>query len=367
MPEPARVTTLELFFDLVFVFTLTQLTALMVDGGQPRALAQVTIMLGLIFWMYGGYAWLTNAVTVERTERRLMLLAGMAGFLVIALAIPKAFKGDGLEFGLAYVLVVTVHTALYTRTSSEASRAAILRIAPFNAATGGLVLAGGALGGDWQWGMWAAAFLLEWLTPLLAGTGDFEIEAPHFVERHGLLVIIAIGESIVAIGIGAGKLPLDAALIGVAVLGLAVSAGMWWAYFGRDEDAAAEHALAHAPPGTSGKVAIEAFGYAHFPILLGIIAAAAGLKFAIAHPSEELELRHALELAGGLSLFLLGDALFRARLGLDAAALRGAAALAALVTVPLGMATSATLQLAALVLVMVAAVGSYRVLPAAYR
>jgi len=352
-PPPARVSTLELFFDLVFVFTLTQLTARLVDVEQPLALGQVTLMLGLIFWMYGGYAWLTNAVAVERTERRLLLLGGMAGFLVIALAIPKAFEGDGLAFGLAYTAVVAIHTALYTRTSSESSRAAILRIAPFNIVTGLLVLGGGIAEGDLQYLMWGAAFLIEWVTPRLAGVSNFEIAAEHFVERHGLLVIVAIGESIVAIGIGAEQLALDAALTGVAVLGLGISAALWWAYFGKDEDRRAEHALEAAPD--QGRAAIDAYGYCHLLLLLGIIVMAAGFKHAIAHPHEAQELDYALEVAGGAALFLAGDVLFRRRLAIGAVGWRLVAAGGVLATVPLGMVTSATLQLAAMLAVMTGA------------
>jgi low temperature requirement protein LtrA len=280
----------------------------------------------------------------------------MAGFFVIALAIPEAFHGDGLAFGLAYVVVNAVHTALYTRTASDSSRAAILRIAPFNLVTALLVLGGGAAGGDLQYALWIGAFVLEWLTPILAGTGEFEIAAAHFVERHGLVVIVAIGESVVAIGIGAGHLPVDAELVGVAALGLLLSAGLWWTYFGGDDDARAEAALEQAPPAAVGRLAIEAYGYCHLLLLLGVIAVAAGLKSAIAHPFEAPELRQALELAGGTAAFLAGHALFRRRLAIGPATGRLAAAAGALATVPLALATSATLQLAALVGVLAVSV-----------
>ena len=350
---PQRVSTLELFFDLVFVFTLTQLTARLVDVEQPLALGQVTLLLGLIFWMYGGYAWLTNTVAVERTERRLLLLGGMAGFLVIALSIPEAFEDDGLAFGLAYVVVVVVHTALYTRTSSESSRAAIVRIAPFNLVTGLLVLAGGIAEDDLRYVLWGAAFLVEWVTPRLAGVSDFEIGVPHFVERHGLLVIVAIGESIVAIGIGAEELALDLGLAGVAVLALGLSAALWWVYFGNDDDVRAEHAL--AAERDQGRAAIDAYGYCHLLLLLGIIVMSAGFKHAIAHPHEAQELEYALELAGGAALFLAGDVLFRRRLRIGDTGWRIAAVAALMASVPLGLVTSATVQLAAMLAAIAAA------------
>ena len=350
-----RVTTLELFFDLVFVFTVTQLTTTLVDGPQPRALIEVVLMLGVIFWMYGGYAWLTNSVALDRLERRLLLLGGMAGFLVIALAIPTAFAGGGLTFGLAYLVVVGVHTTLYTKAASERSRAAILRVVPYNLCTASLVLAAGAVGGDAEYALWGLAFALEWVTPVLAGTGRFDLDPAHFVERHGLVVIVAIGESIVAIGIGASDLPLDAKLVAVAGLGLLLSVCLWWTYFGRDDDVAAEHALRASPPERRGPLAIHAFGYCHLALLLGIIAVAAGIKKAVGHPFDALELEAALELGGGAALFMAGDILFRRALGLGRGPWRGIAAAGAALTIPLGSEGSAVLQLTALVIVLAAA------------
>ena len=211
-PEPAeapRVTNLELFFDLVFVFTVTQLTALLVDEPTVLGLFRVVLLLGIIFWMYGGYAWLTNAVTTDRVTRRLLLLGGMAGFLVLALAVPRAFAGGGPAFGLAYLLVVLIHSGLYTRATVGSAASAILRLSPFNVASALLVVAGGFVAGNARVLLWAVAFALEWFTPSLAGVRGFHISPAHFVERHGLVVIVALGESVVAIGIGAAGLPLD--------------------------------------------------------------------------------------------------------------------------------------------------------------
>jgi low temperature requirement protein LtrA len=142
-----RVSTLELFFDLVFVFTITQLTGVLVDGEGLAALVQVVVMLLLIWWMYDGYAWLTNAIATDRLRFRLLLVGGMGGFLVIALAIPNAYDGDGLAFGLAYLVVVLLHAGMFVRGTSVSEVRAILRIAPFNLLAVVLVLAGGAVGG----------------------------------------------------------------------------------------------------------------------------------------------------------------------------------------------------------------------------
>jgi low temperature requirement protein LtrA len=351
-----RVSTLELFFDLVFVFTITQLTTVLTDDPTPRGLLRSVLLLGVIWWMYGGYAWLTNAVPPDQPPHRLLLLASMAGFLVVALAVPRAFGDGGVAFGLAYLVVVCVHVALYTRTYSVSAAQAILRFAPFNLASALLVLGAGVAGAlsgasPWTYALWIGAVALEWVTPLLAGLGGFEVGPAHFVERHGLVVLIAIGESVVAIGIGAGGRPVDGPLAGVAVLGLLLCAGLWWAYFGGD-DARAEQALAAAPPDRRPRLALDAFGYWHLPILLGIVATSAGLEQAVGHPFEPLGAPVALALAGGVALFLLGDVFFRRALGITGGPWRGIAAALALATIPLGVAGTAVGQLAALVVLL---------------
>jgi low temperature requirement protein LtrA len=352
-----RVSTLELFFDLVFVFTITQLTAVLSNDPTPRGLLRVVLMLGVIFWMYGGYAWMTNAVATDRAARRLLLLGGMAGFLVLALAIPRAFSGDDLAFGIAYLVIVSIHSGLYSRTGVSHTIRALVRLAPFNLVSALLVLAAVMVEGTAAYLVWAAAFALEWFTPRLASTGGFRIAPAHFVERHGLVVIVALGESIVAIGIGAAGLPVDLALAAVAVLALLLAACLWWAYFGGD-DTRAEHALAAVPEDRRGWVAVQAFGYWHLPMLLGIVILAAGLKDVVGHAFDPLDLAHALMLSGGVATFLAGDVLFRRTLQIGPGHLRALAAALALATTPLGLAVSALAQLAALLLVLAASLSA---------
>ena len=349
--QAERVSTLELFFDLVFVFTITQLTAVLSDDPTPRGLLRVVLMLGVILWMYSGYAWMTNAVATDRAARRLLLLAGMAGYLVLALAIPRAFSEGDVAFGVAYLVIVAIHTGLYSRTGEARTVRALLRLAPLNLASALLVLAAVIADGAAAYLLWGAAFALEWVTPMLTPIGGFRIAPAHFVERHGLVVIVALGESVVAIGIGAAHLPVDLALASVAVLGLLLAACLWWAYFGGD-DTRAERALAAVPDDRRGWVAVQAFGYCHLLMLLGIIALAAGLKDAIGHAFEPLDLAHALLLAGGVAVFLAGDILFRRTLRIGPARHRAAAAVLALATVPAGLAVSAVLQLTVLGIVL---------------
>ena len=359
---PERVTTLELFFDLVFVFTITQLTALLTEDASPPGLLRVLLLLCAIWWMYGAYAWLTNAVAPDRAVRRLLLLGGMGGFLVVALAIPRAFGDGGVAFGLAYLVVVGVHVALYTKSYSVSAARAILRVAPFNLISALLVLGAGVAGvaggpAPLVYALWLAAVALAWATPHLSGLSGFEVAPAHFVERHGLVVLVALGESVVAIGIGAAGHPVDVTLAGLAVLGLLLSAGLWWMYFGGD-DARAEHALTAAPPERRPRMAIDAFGYWHLPILLGIIAAAAGMETAIGHPGDPLGPAMALALAGGVALFLAGDVLFRRSLEIGGSRWRAGAAVLILATVPLGVLAPAVGQLLAVVALLAGTVAA---------
>ena len=359
--DSIRVSTLELFFDLVFVFTITQLTAILLDHPDWRGLFSAILMLGVTWWMYGGYAWLTNAVPPNTTTRRLLLMGGMAGFLVMALAIPGSFFGDdGLAFGLGYLLVTAVHTALFTQTTAESAVRAILRLAPFNFVSAVLVLIAGIVGGTAEFVLWTVAFCLQVVAPYLSGQEGFVIQAAHFVERHGLVVIIAFGESIVAIGIGATGLRVDFALVFVAVLGLALTGCLWWLYFGGDDDEEAERALGNTPHERRPQVALWAYGYAHLALLFGVVLLSAGVKKAIGHAFEHASDAAAWYLAGGVALYLAGDAVFRGVLGMGRNGLRAVAALVVLATVPLGQYTAAVAQLAVLVMVLFATIVAER-------
>jgi low temperature requirement protein LtrA len=360
-PVPVqRVSTLELFFDLVFVFTVTQLTAVLSHDLSLTSFGHVAVMLALIWWMYGGYAWLTNSISTRELRQRAILLGGMAGYLVLALAVPEAFHGSGLAFGVGYFVVVSIHASLFIWTASTQSSRAFLGIAPYNLFNAALVVVGGALGGSAQAVLWIAAAILEWSTPWVGNReaqSSFEIAPGHFVERHGLVVIVAIGESVVAGGIGAAGLAVDAELMLAVVLALLLSAGLWWAYFGADDDEQAERALTDAPARRQPWIALEGFGVAHYFLLLGVVLTAAGIKKAIGHAYDPLETAQALVLGGGVALFLAADVAFRRVLGLGRSLHRAVAALLALATIPLGSEVAAVAQLAALVVVLVVALG----------
>jgi low temperature requirement protein LtrA len=341
-----RVSTLELFFDLVFVFTITQLTGVLVEGPGVASALQVAVMLAVIWWMYDGYAWLTNAIATDLVRFRLLLLGGMGGFLVIALTIPHAYEGEGLDFALAYLVVVALHAGMYAKGTSVSEVAAILRIVPFNLAAAGLVLAGGIAGGRTQDVLWLLAALLLWVTAWFANTEGFVVEARHFVERHGLVIIVTLGESIVVIGAGAVGDPIDLDLVVVALLALALSSSLWWLYF-RDEDGV-EHAMVKASPPRRARLALVGFGYWHYGLVLAVVGVAAGLKKAIGDPYEPLAGWIGVELAVGVALFVACTAGFAATLGLGARRVRLVAAALALATIPIGTEVAAAAQLAVL-------------------
>jgi low temperature requirement protein LtrA len=310
---PLRVSTLELFFDLVFVFTITQLTSMLARHVTLAAAGRVLLIFGLLWWMYSGYVWLTNTRTPSRVPERLLLLLGMVGFLIVGLSIPEAFGRagthgrDGLALGLGYLLVVAVHSGLYLRVNRN-----IWRILPFNLGSALLLVIAGLTPAPAAYALWGAALALQVFAAVFVRlAGRFEIQPEHFVERHGALLIVAFGESVADVGIGAGGHPVTVSLALSAALGLALTAALWWAFFGTGDDDRAARSLERADRTERPRLVLVAYFYAYIPILLGIVAIAAGLKTAIGHPGTTLTAGPAVALAGGVTLFLAGDVLFR--------------------------------------------------------
>ncbi|MBV9096339.1 MAG: low temperature requirement protein A [Streptosporangiaceae bacterium] len=354
---PVRVSTLELFFDLVFVFTITQLTGMLAGVLTPRGALQAVLVFGVLWWMYGGYAWLTNTRTPAATPERLLLLLGMAGFLVIGMAVPHAFtsRREGIVLGLGYLFVVAVHGALYLRVNRN-----ILRVTPFNVASALLVTAAGAAGGATAAGyaLWLSALAVQALSPLISHPrGRFSIQPSHFTERHGALIIVAFGESVADIGIGAAGRPVTGALVATALLGLALAAALWWAYFGVGDDERAEEQLTRAGPAARPALALNAYFYSYIPMLLGIVTLAAGVKLAIGHRASAAA---CLALGGGVALYLAGDAAFRRALRIGTQRYRAGAAAAALAATAVGIAAGVTAQLALLTVIVAAALAAER-------
>ena len=362
--QPLRVSTLELFFDLVFVFTITQLTGILSRDLTAVGALRVLLVFAVLWWMYGGYAWLTNARTPALLPERLLLLLGMVGFLVIGLAIPEAFarRGEAVALGLGYLLVVVVHGALYQRLNRN-----ILRLVPFNVLSALLVIAAGVFGvsaGGAQpacYALWIAALAVQALSPLIVPPqGRFSVQPAHFVERHGALIIVAFGESVADIGIGAADHPVTPGLIAPAALGLALAAALWWAYFGVGDDERAEEAMTRADPAARAGLALTAYFYAYIPILLGIVTLAAGVKKAIGEAASTTDYRTSLALGGGVALYLAGDAAFRHVLRIGTQRSRLVAAAAALAASAVGVTWSAAAEIALLVVIVAAALAADR-------
>jgi low temperature requirement protein LtrA len=309
-----RVTPLELFFDLVFVLAITQCTALMAGEPTWAGLAKGMLVLGVLWWSWVGYAWLTSVVDPEEGTVQLAIFAAMAALLVAALCVPKAFDNLALLFACAYAVVRAAHIALFTIASRDdpALRHSVLGLAVSTAIGVGLLGAASATDGALQGALWAVALLLDMGGPYLFGSEGWKLVPGHFAERHGLIVIIALGESIVAIGVGSGA-GVDAGVVVAAVLGIAVAGALWWLYF--DVVAlVAERRLSNAAEGRErNEIARDSFSYLHFPMVAGIVLLALGLKKTIAHVEDPLELVPAVATLGGTALYLLAHVAFRWR------------------------------------------------------
>jgi low temperature requirement protein LtrA len=305
--QTERVTPLELFFDLVFVLALTQCTALMAAEPTWTGLGKGVLVLGVLWWAWVGYTWLTSVLDPEEGGVRIAMFAAMAALLVVALCVPGAFGDDAFLFACAYGVVRGSQLALYLLASRDnpALRQSVLGLAGGSAIGVGLLLVASATDGWVQGALWALALLLDMAEPFFFGSEGWSLEYPgHFTERHGLIIIIALGESIVAIGVGAGE-AVDLGVVAAATLGIAVAAALWWLYF--DVVALlAERDLAQLPPGRErNERARDTYSYLHFPMVAGIVLGALGLKTTLAHVGEELDVVIATAMLGGTAAYLL--------------------------------------------------------------
>ncbi len=350
--EGERVTPLELFFDLVFVLALTQCTTLMTRTPTWEGLLKGLLVLGVLWWSWVGYAWLTSVIDPEEGAVRLARVAAMAALLVAALCVPGAFGRDALLFACAYGVVRAAHIVLFTIASREdaALRRAVTGLG-FSTAVGvGLLVIASFTGGALQLSLWGLAIALDMGGPYLFGSEGWKLVPGHFAERHGLIVIIALGESVVALGVGA-KATIDTGVVLAAVLGVAVAAALWWVYF--DVTAiAAERRLSGMVEGRElNEMARDSYSYLHFPMVGGIALLAVGEKLTLGHVGDPLKLVPTAALLGGAALYLLGHVAFRLRQvhTLSGRRLVCAIALLALVpvTVELGISSLATLGILA--------------------
>lgn len=322
------------------------------DGATTRGAA----VLAALWWAWVCYSWLTNAVPAEdRTPARLVLFSAMAAMLVAGLAVPGAFGETGVLFGACYLAVRLLHVALYAVAAGAEdsdTRRAVLRLVPGFLIGPALLVVAGFLDGFLQAAFWAAALGIDYGVALVRGVSGLRVHAGHFVERHGLVIIIALGESVVAIGVGAAGLELGAGVVMAAVLGVVVAAGLWWAYF--DYVAlAAERNLAAARGPRRAALARDSYSYLHLPMVAGVILVALGVKTTLAHVGDPLAPVPAVALCGGVALYLLGHNAFRLRDVGTVSVPRLLAAAASLALVPLALLVPSLLSLGAVALVLV--------------
>ena len=313
--EGERVTPLELFFDLVFVLAITQCTALMSENPTWSGLIQGLLVLGVLWWAWAAYAWLTSVVDPEEGAVRFAMFAAMAGFLIAALATPQAFGDLALPFALAYGAVRVAHIALFVLASRDdpGLRHSVAGLAVSSAIGVGLLIGASFLNGLPQGALWLLALTLDMAGPLFfIDAAGWRLEPGHFAERHGLIIIIALGESIVAIGVGAHA-HLTWGIAAAAVLGVAISAALWWMYF----DIVAlvsRRRLINAPEGlVRNTLARDSYSYIHLLMVAGIVLAALGLKTTLGHVDDPLHTIPAFALLGGVATYLLGLVAFRIR------------------------------------------------------
>ena len=312
--EGERVTPLELFFDLVFVLAITQCTALMAHHPTWSGIAQGLLVLGMLWWSWTGYSWLTSVIDPEEGAVRLVMFGAMAALLLVSICVPEAFGSLALAFALLYGVLRTAHIALFMLASPEddALRHSVLGLAASTAVAVALLAAASLFDGLAQGALWALALFLDMAGPYFFGSEGWRLVPGHFAERHGLVVIIALGESIVAIGVSAAG-ALDLGIGTAAVLGVALTAAMWWIYFDVVAIVSGRR-LAEAEPGrVQNEMARDSYSYLHLAMVAGIVLVALGLKMTIGHSSAHLHAVPAFALLGGLALYLLGHVAFRYR------------------------------------------------------
>jgi low temperature requirement protein LtrA len=311
--EEKRVSPLELFFDLVFVFALTQVTKLMSDNPTWEGLGQGMLVLAALWWAWGAYSWLTNYIAADEGKERLLMFAVMGAFLIAALAVPHAFNDDALVFAIAYAVARWLHIFIFAEANDDVDAGMAIRRLARTAIPGPalLIIAGLVDEGTLRTVLWIVALAVDFFGPFVFGVRGFRIAAGHFAERFSLIVIIALGESIVAIGAGlTGE--LDAGIIAAAVLGLIIACSQWWAYF--DVVAvASERRFRRAQGDELTSIARDSYSYLHLPMIAGIILIALGIKKTVGHVDEPLKTVPAVALFGGIALYYAGHIGFRLR------------------------------------------------------
>lgn len=348
-----NVTFLELFFDLVLVLALTQATAIMAADPSWSGLAKGALVLGVMWWAWVGYAWLTSVIDPDQGWTRVVIAGAMAGLLVCAITLPEAFDDESLTFAIAYGVVRYGQLGLFWLAALEDGehgaelRRSINGLAASSTVAVGLILVAAFFDGTTQGILWLVAIALDMLGPYVFGSEGWRLSPRHFAERHALIMIIALGESIVAIGIGA-EAGLGTPEIIAVILGMGVVFSMWWMYFDVVEKVASRRLQAATPGKEQNEIARDSFSYLHFPMVAGIVFVALGLKKTLGHVDEHLKVEVATAMFGGMAMYLFAHLAFRWRNVHRFSAQRLVVAFLSLATIPLAVEIDAILSLAIL-------------------
>jgi low temperature requirement protein LtrA len=331
------VTPRELFFDLVFVFAFTQVATLLASDPTFAGIGRGVLVLGALWWAWTAYAWLTNTVDPEEEVVGAALLVALIAMFVAALVVPEVFDGEGVLFGVCFLVVCAMHIALYA-LAGRGNRdllGAVLRLAPWTLLGATLILVAGFTDGARTW-LWLAALACTYVGAALSGARGWRLHPSHLAERYGLVLIIALGEAFVSIGIGATGIGIGPGEVLAAILGILVATSFWLAYF--DFFSIRGEQMLRAREGPE-RVALarDAYAYAHFPMIVGIVLFAFAMKTIVGHVGEELDAVAAFALCGGSALYLLTYSAIRIRIERRFRVSRGrlAAALALLLLMPI--------------------------------
>jgi low temperature requirement protein LtrA len=305
---------LELFFDLTFVFAMSQVTYLMLHDISWLGFCRGVLALLALWWAWVCYAWLTNTFKIARVIHTTLIILAMAAMLIAVTALPTAFTTGALVFGLALLAVRLINAGLFIASASrgEAELAsAIRRLMPGLLVGPVLIVAGAFVASPYRELLWLAAAAADYGSPLIAGTNGLQVVPSYFIERHGAVVIIALGETIVSLGAGASESPRNPGVLGAVVLGVLITGTLWWTYFGLTTGA--EERLRLTPAADRAQLARDAYSYLHLPLFAGVVFFALGARVSVEHFDEPLAPLAALALCGGVALFYAGEVAYRWR------------------------------------------------------
>jgi low temperature requirement protein LtrA len=350
----ARVTPLELFFDLLFVFAFTQVTGLFSDDPTWNGLARGLLVLSVMWWTWAGYARLTNRLDPEADLVRVVVLAAVGAMLAVSLALPRVFGADGLLFAVGYFVLRALHFVLASLAADADAewRRATFAVAPNAIVITGALIAASRLHGNAQLACWALAAVVSYAWPLIGHARGWDVSSAHFVERFGLVILIALGEAVVAVGAGAAGLRLDAGVVAAALLAMTVIACLWWTYFDWVVYVAGDR-LESVTGVDRATLARDAYAYLHSAMVGGIVLFAYGVETALHDTASPLGAIPATALSGGVAIYFVAHVGLRLRIGGGLGHGRPVAALLSLVIIPVATVADALVGLLAVALVCV--------------